>query len=464
MSRLKVMVVTIGDERQEFYNTRLSTVREENEKLRKLLQKDWEADFSDIIYTYQQANECISRMKKAGNVCIILHLPVWGMPSLAPHFARASEFPVVLLGNTRPESSSLVSLLAAAGMLDQAGLECIRIAGEIDGPELQRKLKDFITACKAAAQLRESRFCAFGGRSIGIGTGTADPMQWQRVFGVDFDHCDQLEIVRRAKLQDGARTERYLDWLTKSVGSVRMGQGLTKSSLERQIRSYLAMKDIVQERGYDFAGIKCQTELSDGYALQCVGVALMNGSWDAEGEKKPIPVSCECDCDGALTMYLLSLSSCSSPSSLSDIKLFSQERREFVLANCGSMAPWFANRTDPVKALGKVNLLPHVFGKAGGAAMQFVASDGDVTVARLCRSRGKYVMHCFEGRMEQRPLEELRKTTWCYPHQFIRADINYEAFFQTIGSNHLHTVYGKYKEVLRQICAILKIGFICYNE
>ena len=52
----------------------------------------------------------------------------------------------------------------------------------------------------------------------------------------------------------------------------------------------------------------------------------------------------------------------------------------------------------------------------------------------------------------------------CYPTQFIRADIDYERFFNTMNSNHLHTVYGNFKEVLRNFCEITGIGFICYNR
>jgi L-fucose/D-arabinose isomerase len=61
------------------------------------------------------------------------------------------------------------------------------------------------------------------------------------------------------------------------------------------------------------------------------------------------------------------------------------------------------------------------------------------------------------------PIEELKKTTWCYPHEFIKADIDYEKFFQTINSNHLHTVYGSYCKVLEMFCKMKGIEYMCYN-
>ena len=112
----------------------------------------------------------------------------------------------------------------------------------------------------------------------------------------------------------------------------------------------------------------------------------------------------------------------------------------------------------------KLSLLPHVFRKAGGAAVQIIVKEGPVTLARLFRKDGKYVLGCFEGELEMRPIEELRKTTWCYPHEFVKADIDYDKFFHTMNSNHLHTVYGSYSEVLKLFCDMKGIEFICYNN
>ncbi|MCD7993821.1 MAG: hypothetical protein LUK37_19340 [Clostridia bacterium] len=96
--------------------------------------------------------------------------------------------------------------------------------------------------------------------------------------------------------------------------------------------------------------------MSDHFALQCLGVALMNNDMDAEGAKTPVPTSCECDCDGALTMRILSLCAGGKPSCLLDIKFFDGESREFVLANCGSVAPYFADPDDSGAALKKNNI------------------------------------------------------------------------------------------------------------
>ncbi|HLV08796.1 MAG TPA: hypothetical protein VKY40_01175 [Halanaerobiales bacterium] len=464
MEKKKVALVTPGDSRREFFESRYSIVEDELNKIKRALGEKYDLFIPDIVFDIEQGQTVSDQIKARGINCVIIHLPIWATPNLAYRIAYSTELPVLLLGNKRPDSSSIVTLLAIAGMLEQAGKECIRLAGDINNDKVFNKVENFVIACNLVDSISRSSFGLIGGRSIGIGSTVADPAQWQRIFKTEFDHCDQYEIVYRAKEIDLKRVQLHLNWLKEKISKLEFGGLFTEGSLELQVRSYLALKDMVAEKGYSFIALKCQQELSDHFALQCISIALLNNNYDAEGPKEVIPASCEADCDGAMTMKLLSLCADNQPANLVDIKYFDQEKREFILANCGSMAPYFADPKDPEKAMAKISLLPHIFGKAGGAAVQMIAKAGRVTVARLFRKNGRYIMGCFEGKLEGRPLEELHKTTWCYPHEFVKADIDYERFFQTINSNHLHTIYGSYCKALELFCQMKGIEFICYNK
>ena len=63
-------------------------------------------------------------------------------------------------------------------------------------------------------------FGLFGGRSLGIDTGTFDPMQWRRQFGVDVEHIDQLEIIRRAEMVKAERTQHMIIWLADNTACI----------------------------------------------------------------------------------------------------------------------------------------------------------------------------------------------------------------------------------------------------
>lgn len=464
MGKQRVAVVTLGDSRKEFYKKRENIALAEIEKVKEVFGEKYDLYLPPIVFDPEEGQQVADAIKKEGIETVILHLPIWATPSLAFRIAYGTKYPVLLLGNLQRDTSSLVTLLAVAGMLDQTGKKCIRVSGDFTDSEVQKKVDSFVKAVAVAEGIRRSSYAMVGGRSIGIGTTVADPSQWQSQFGIEFDHCDQYEIVYRSKALEAERVEKHLSWVKKQIPNIQFGEKFTEETLELQVRSYLALKDMAAEKKYDFMGIKCQQDLSDHFVLQCLGVALLNNGFDADGEKVPIPTSCECDCDGALTMRILNLCADGKPSCLLDIKFFDSVSKEFVLANCGSVAPYFADPSDQTECLKKIALMPHIFGEAGGAAIQMIAKPGIVTVARLYRSNGKYILGCFTGTTKMYPLEKLKETTYCYPHAFVEAEADYEAFYQKINSNHLHMVYGDYTKVLELFCQMVGIEYICFNK
>jgi len=452
----QIAVITIGDERKAFFQMRAGIVEAEIEKLRNRLGLRYALYLPPPVFSSSEAQACLDEIQSRRIACVLIHVPVWGTPSLAAKVARTVRGPAMLLGNRRKDSSSLVCLLACAGMVEQTQQKTVRICGDVEDDAVCDEVCAYVEACLAAQRMSRIKYGAFGGRSIGIGTGVMDPPEWQRLFGCEYDHCDQYEIVRRAALIDSERVQRHREWLESSVQGIEYGGMLTKDSVNRQVRSYLAVKDIVEEREYGFVGIKCQQEMSDHFALQCVGVALLNNGEDADGAKKPVCCACECDGDGALTMKVLSILAGDAPSGLLDIKYFDAEKKMFILANCGSLPLSFASPAGTY-------LMPHLFGEAGGASVQMVAQAGVVTAARLFRANGQYVLACFEGQAYEVPRETLRETAYCYPHAFLCADIDYDWFFQTMNANHLHLVYGAHARALRYLCAIWGIRYVNYS-
>ena len=459
----EIAVINLGDCRRAFYETRRPIAEAETEKLIRGLRKRYTVFAPPPVFDIGEALKVADEIRRRLITQVVIHIPIWCTPNFVFRIADATPYPVVVFGNTRKDSSSTVALLATAGLLNQAGKAHERVIGDIDDPAVFKKVSDLLDAVAVADGLKRSSYGMIGGRSIGIGTTVADPIQWQKTFGVEFDHCDQYEIVWRAMQMEEERVDRHFNWV-KEHFTVTYGGLFTEETLKKQVRSYLALKDIAKEHSYDFMGVKCQPDMSDHFVLQCLGVSLLNNTVDADGEKAPIPTSCECDCDGALTMRILSLCAQGKPSCLVDIRYFSGEEKKFILANCGAMAPYFADPKDPENALKESFMLSHVFGEAGGGAVQMVGSEGKVTVARMIRQDGKYILTCFEGDMISQPREELKKTNYSYPTQFIHADIDYDRFFRTMNANHLHTVYGSYKEVLRHFCEIAGIEYICYNR
>jgi L-fucose isomerase len=357
----------------------------------------------------------------------------------------------------------MVGLFAAAGTLSQIGIQHIRVRDDFGAAGFEEKLIPFFRAASAKARLRGRVMGLFGGRSLGIDTGTFDPMQWRSQFGVDVDHIDQLEIVRRAELVDTDRVDRMMDWMEENVASIAFDdEKLTPDKLRFQIRCYLANKDINAEKGLDFIAVKCMTELSDHYVPQCISAALMPGPHDAEGDKQPCSMSCEADGDGALSMEILKEVSGGGSTLFADVSHMDAAKRILYLPNCGGMCAWFASRADNAKDnLGRVELRPSVR-PGGGAITYFTAAPGPITLARLYRVDGKYRMAIIPGEVVDLSPEDhaafvAARGKHQLPTAFVQVEADLDRFVDEFGSNHISGVAGSWTPELVALCEMLDV-------
>jgi len=79
--------------------------------------------------------------------------------------------------------------------------------------------------------------------------------------------------------------------------------------LERQVRVYYALRELIDEWHLDFSGIKGQPELTNHFCTMDVAEAFLNDPYDWEGSKPTHVCSTESDMDAALTMQIRQLSS-----------------------------------------------------------------------------------------------------------------------------------------------------------
>ena len=448
----KVALLTFSEGRDDFYRLRKKLVAEEQELVLHTCEGLLDVQMFDPIRRKSELKEALQQLVDVD--ALVLHLPIFAEPALAAAVATITQgtIPIVLLGNRRADTSSLVGLLGAGGVLDQLGVQHLRVWEDLGATGLPRTLIAYVRAARARRLLRGQTFGCFGGYSLGIQTAAADPLQWQAMFGVEVKPIDQYMIVVEAERLPQELVDAHVSWYAERVGGVfPTDPGASGEWIERQMRSYLATRKLVADLGLDFLSVKCQSELSDHYVLQCVSHSLLNDPYDADGLKEPLASSCEGDMDQALTMQVMKLVSSGLPTAALDVRLFDEDRGRFRLANCGSSPSAFAAPADrPDDALAQVHLRPHVFGRAGGYATQFVFAPSDVTLARLCRRAGKYWLAVMSGRIVQESRETLHETTWPWPHAFVETDIDFPAFLREFGSNHICAVRGDWVEELER--------------
>lgn len=469
----RVGLMTFGDARDHEWNNLFRGLTEPRHKKIVEYFRDLPVDlhhFDKVARNKEQIDGQVDQLKLLDVEVFVVHLPCWTSPNLVVRGVQRMGLPTVLVSNKHAGTHGTVGLLGAAGALDQIGYTHLRIRGSFDTSTIADRTLPFIRAASAVQRLRGKVFGLFGGRSLGIDTGTFDPMQWRSMFGVDVEHIDQLEIVRRAEMIPDERAGELVAWLEKSVASVDYdGQRLTPEKLAFQARCYLATKEIIEESGLDFVAIKCMPDMTNHYISQCISAALLPGPYDAQGNKQSVPMACEADGDGALTMELLSLVSGGSPTLFGDLSYLDEETSTIYLPNCGALCSWFAGRADePIDNLRYVELRPS-FRPSGGAITYFRAAPGPVTLARLYRRAGKYIMAIIYGEMIEPTTEEFQvfvdaRGSHQLPTAFVRVSLDFDTLIDEFGSNHISGVAGYYVQELQHVCRLLDIDAIVFER
>ena len=450
----RIGLLSLSDGRERVHEELVPVIEQYNDSLVAVLETTDEVEVirgSTPLNNPEAARHESERLKQAGVVGVILHQPVFGFPHFAVIAAQILDVPFLILSPREPNYPSLVGLLTVGGAFAQLEIPHVRIWNNIEESGVLARVLAFVRAASAVRRLRGQVYGLLGGRSMGLYSAAPAPNLWVRYFGVDTDHVDQGEIVRRADAVRAERVAAGIAWLSEQTGGIHYDDDqLTPSRLERQVRAYLATKDIVADYGWDFLGIKCHYEMSEYYAVQCMTASLLNDPYDWEGPKETSVVSCEADSDGALSMQLLKLLT-SRPVALLDVRFYDQEAGLWVLSNCGAAPTWFAARSEnSAENLAKVQLVPSTPKYlAGGAHVWFQFREGPVTLARLQRFGDAYQLVVLRGNVVERPVESVRGASSIWPLAFVRLETTLERIVENLNSNHLHLVSGDAIEELR---------------
>jgi L-fucose/D-arabinose isomerase len=419
----------------------------------------------EVVWTNRLAVSEARRVADARPDLTIFNIPVWAFPHFSMLAAGETPGPLLLFSNINPEQPGMVGMLAAAGGLDQIGRTYGRAYGDVSEPAVVARLEAHVRAGAAVRALQGSTFGRIGGRPMGMYTAVSNADQWMEQFGVDVEEIDQWELVRRSGGVDGRKVRAAREWLEGHAGGVHYdGERLTLDLLERQIRTYYVMRELIEEWNLDFSGIKAQPELTNNFCTMDITEAFLNDPYDWDGPKEPHVCSTEADMDAALTMQLLKKIS-ATPVLFADMRHYHADRGIWDLCNSGQHATWFAARSDdPAQNMRRVHLYPEVFFfPAGGASVHHLAAEGDFTFARLTRLDGHYRMQVMRGALERYDDETnedlMKQSTYEWPHAFARMEAEAGEILDRYGSNHIHAIPGDHVETLKVVCKLLDIDY-----
>ena len=473
MNKPKVALITFGDYRKNEWE---KVFRNLTEPRHRMAIKHLEKLPVELLYheevsrTRNEIAEVVNELKGRGAEIFIAHTPCWTSPNLVVFGVQSMDLPTIVLGNRDAATHGNVGFFGTCGALDQIGFSHRRVRTDYDNESLGSLVMPYIRAAQVKSKLRGSVFGYFGGRSIGIDTAQFDPMQWRKKFGVDAEHIDQLEIVRRAEQIDPERVKTMREWIEKTAKEVEYNDDrLTKEGFEFQLACYLATKDIIAEYELDFVAIKCMTELSHHYAPQCMTAAFLPSDYDAEeGKKEGTVIACEADADGALTQQILKIISDGKPTYFADVSHIDDNRSTMYCVNCGAMCAWYGARSsDQTKNMRSITIKQSVRPGVGGITYM-TASPGPTQLARLYRKDGKYymaILPCEAITPSKELIDDFVAARG--PHQlpamFAKVNMDIDAFVAEYGSNHISGVDGHYVNELIEVCRMLDIEPVVFG-
>ena len=422
-----------------------------------------------IIYDIHTAHEVGKQLAEADCKQIIFCYNVWNFPFLVWPVLNSlgKNIPILSLSNNNGKFPGNVGLLATDGALRQAGIRTHRIIGDIDDEKTKNKVMDWVRASQAVTTIRNEVFGCYGGHSMGMETGFAHLTPTLKVLGTTVRQIDQLWLVKVMETIDEQEVEKGLQWFEKLLGDRLKydGRVLTKETLKTQIRLYLAMEKVNQEKGFDFCGLKGQREMTEHICLCDVPEMLMNDPYDWRGPKEPTVCATEADAYAAMTMQLLKYISGGLPALFMDVRLFHPDRDLWDFCNSGNHASYYAARSrNPEENFKTITFHPALefYFKAGGASVEFDAAPGQFTFARLGLWDEKPFMSIMLGDVVEldaatrKQLNAMTDPTW--PHVHTQLHCSFDEFLATFPCNHILAVEGDYVDALNYLCEISGIA------
>jgi L-fucose isomerase len=383
---------------------------------------------------------------------LVNHVGTWTYANDSVIVSQLVDVPVIIWPSYSKDSLGIAGGTIVRGSHEEAGIRNYMVYGDYDDGDLHRDISTFCRGIAGATKLCGLRYGVGGTRSMGMMAAQQDPSQWTRDFGIDVDGYEQVLLLEKAKAYDSKDVDLFYRWMEKEFGAVEV----SREVMEAQIRMFMALKDLIEKKQYDFISVKCLPELPYVYTTFCLAISMLNDSSnDGFGNECPLACACEADSNGALTMQILKNIS-NKTSLFTDILYLDYKDKIATLGNCGSQPTDFAFSRKDVRWV-KEGFIGHEF-KIGCACPRYFGKEGKVTIARLTRVNGKYHMLIASGEsMPLNPDSEAEVGSKQHPKLFVKLDCNEKNFIEALRTNHMHLVYGDYKEELKITCDVLDI-------
>lgn len=318
--------------------------------------------------------------------------------------------------------------------LDQMGANFRFIWGMPEEKKIAEQIKSFSRVAYTISKLSHSKIGLLGYASMGMYTATFDHVSIRKKIGPEIDHLDQYVLIKKAEEATDEEVTRIIERVKKEWD---IGKAVTRNDLEKTLKMYIALREIVEDFDWQAFTVKCQYELSKYYKMTpCVPLSMI---------AEEIPCSCEGDIPLIITQLILHYLT-GEVTTYADIHTI--EGNSLLMGACG-FAPFKLGQ-------GKPRVDKHT-AMYEGLSNSTVYKKGKVTLARLASDKNSgYKMHIETGRVDTPPsFHEVGCVQ--YPSMLVKMDGSGEYFGEHLMSQHYAVVYKEVRKELLELCRLLKI-------
>jgi len=198
--------------------------------------------------------------------------------------------------------------------------------GHIEEAAVIRRFEVTIRALQGIKAMRSARIGWIGGISPGFYNMEFDEAALDARFGATVARHTIEEVVERARSADRGAAASVLEHASSLAAEVTA----PALGLDRNARIYLALKELIDDEGYDALAVQCwPTFQSEYHVVPCMAYSLL-------GSEDGFAVSCEGDLPGAVSMLLMnSMSPTFGSSTLLDLTALDAGANSALLWHCG---------------------------------------------------------------------------------------------------------------------------------
>lgn len=261
--------------------------------------------------------------------------------SLVLHLAHTLDLPLLLWAfqdkptGERLRLNSLCGINLGAHALKAAGKNFKAVYGDPDSRRALEEVTAYVRAAGARKWLKGRRLGLIGRRPQGFYASNFNEISLYSRLGVAVEYISLDEVFNLASKINADDSHLLLQ-------DVKGYDKLDSQGVERSVRGYLALKEIVTRKSLDGIALECWPDFMAYYGgAACFALSKLND----EG----IVAACEADVNGAVSMLLGQYFS-GKPTFLADLVVGDEEKNELIFWHCGAAPQSLASPTAPVVA------------------------------------------------------------------------------------------------------------------